>query len=72
MQVTLYTEACSSITFSPQNFFDRARDGDLLNRRWMEVDYGGWLGFETYGVSLDMCPVELTEPTGHVGGVVEG
>ena len=30
--VTLYTEVVSSIVFAPQNFFDRAEDGDLLNR----------------------------------------
>ncbi|KAF2629674.1 amine oxidase catalytic domain-containing protein [Macroventuria anomochaeta] len=30
--VTLYTEAYSSIALAPQNFFDRAQDGDLLNR----------------------------------------
>lgn len=64
--VTLYTEAYSSITFAPQNFFDRAQDGDLLNRRWMEVDKEGVLSVETYGVGLDTCAVVLEEPGDHL------
>ena len=71
-QVTLYTEAYSSIVFSPQNFFDRAQDGDMLNRRWIEVDDEGQLTFETYGVGLETCAVQLEEPVEHVGGVVGG
>ena len=69
--VTLYTEAYSSIVFAPQNFFDRAQDGDLLNRRWMQVDEEGALTFETYGVGLDICPIVLDEPTELLGGVGE-
>ncbi|KAJ4292619.1 hypothetical protein N0V90_009282 [Kalmusia sp. IMI 367209] len=67
--VTLYTEAYSSITFAPQNFFDRAQDGDLLNRRWIEVDAEGELTYETYGVGLDSCAGTFEEPVEHVGGV---
>jgi primary-amine oxidase len=67
--VTLYTEAYFSIVFAPQNFFDRAQDGDLLNRRWMEVDEHGTMMFEDYGVGLDVCPIVLEEPTVLVGGV---
>ncbi|KAF2740995.1 amine oxidase catalytic domain-containing protein [Polyplosphaeria fusca] len=69
--VTLYTEAYSSITFAPQNFFDRAQDGDLLNRRWIEVDEDDQLTFEAYGVALPACRVSFGEPVEHVGGVVE-
>jgi primary-amine oxidase len=70
-QVTLYTEAYSSIVFAPQNFFDRAQDGDLLNRRWMEVNSStGELTFETYGVGSETCPVILHEPAEHILGVV--
>jgi primary-amine oxidase len=65
--VTLYTEAYSSIVFAPQNFNDRAQDGDLLNRRWMEVDDEGVLTYETYGVGLDTClAVSLAEPAEHL------
>ncbi|KAF2634788.1 amine oxidase catalytic domain-containing protein [Massarina eburnea CBS 473.64] len=65
--VTLYSEAYSSISFAPQNFFDRAQDGDLLNRRWIEVDDEGVLTYEDYGVGLETCVVDLTEPTEHIG-----
>ncbi|PSN63808.1 amine oxidase catalytic domain-containing protein [Corynespora cassiicola Philippines] len=68
--VTLYTEAYSSIVFAPQNFFDRAQDGDLLNRRWVEVDDEGGLSYNTYGVGLDTCAVQLEEPVERLGGVV--
>lgn len=69
--MTLYTEAYSSIVLAPQNFFDRAQDGDLLNRRWLEVDAdNGELSFENYGVGLDTCPIALDEPTAHIQGVV--
>lgn len=67
--VTLYTEAYSSIMFAPQNFFDRAQDGDLRNRRWVELDGQGELKVETYGVGLGTCPVDLQEPTRLLGGV---
>ena len=67
--VTLYTEAYSSIVFAPQNFFDRAQDGDLLNRRWMVVDEEGTMKVEDYGVGLETCPIHLEEPTELLGGV---
>jgi primary-amine oxidase len=71
-QVTLYTEAYSSIVFAPQNFFDRAQDGDLLNRRWLVVNEStGVLSYETHGVGLDTCPVQLAEPATHILGVVK-
>ncbi|KAH7398984.1 copper amine oxidase [Phaeosphaeria sp. MPI-PUGE-AT-0046c] len=70
--VTLYTEAYSSIVFAPQNFFDRAQDGDLLNRRWAQVNSNsGELTYETYGVGLDTCAVELHEPIERILGVVD-
>lgn len=69
--VTLYTEAYSSIVFAPQNFFDRAQDGDLLNRRWIEVGEEGDLSYETYGVELETCPVVLEEPAERLGAIVE-
>jgi primary-amine oxidase len=57
--------------FAPQNFFDRAQDGDLLNRRWIEVDAStSELTYETYGVGLETCPVQLEEPAEHILGVV--
>jgi primary-amine oxidase len=72
LQVTLYTEAYSSIVFAPQNFFDRAQDGDLLNRRWIEVnETTGELTFETYGVKLETCAVKLEEPAERILGVVD-
>jgi primary-amine oxidase len=56
---------------APQNFFDRAQDGDLLNRRWIEIDdESGELSFEDYGVGLETCPVALEEPAEHIVGVV--
>lgn len=65
--VTLFTEAYSSIVFAPQNFFDRAQDGDLLNRRYLVVDEEtGELEVETYGVPLPTCAVDLTEPAAKV------
>jgi primary-amine oxidase len=70
LQVTLYTEAYSSIVFAPQNFFDRAQDGDLLNRRWIEVNATtGVLTYENYGVGLDTCAVQLKEPAERILGV---
>ena len=68
--MTLYTEAYSSIVLAPQNFFDRAQDGDLLNRRWIEVDAESEeLSFEDYGVGLYTCPVALDEPVMHIAGL---
>jgi len=56
---------------APQNFFDRAQDGDLLNRRWVEVDAdSGELSCEGYGVGLDTCPIVLDEPSDRILGVV--
>ncbi|KAK5080925.1 hypothetical protein LTR05_008241 [Lithohypha guttulata] len=63
--VTLFTEAQSSIQFAPQNFFDRAQDGDLLNRRYIVVDQSteeGVLNYEDYGVPLPQCMVAPSEP----------
>jgi len=69
--VTLYTEAYSSIVFAPQNFFDRAQDGDLLNRRWVVPDVEtGELVFETYGVGLPTCAIDVEEPVDGIGSVV--
>ncbi|RVX72969.1 hypothetical protein B0A52_03322 [Exophiala mesophila] len=70
--VTLYTEAVSSIVFAPQNFNDRAQDGDLLNRRW--VTYNATtdeIAFEDYGVELPNCPVEIAEPVFGISPTVE-
>ena len=71
--VTLYTEAYSSMVFSPQNFFDRAQVDDLVNRRFMvpkrnkdKEEEGGprmyELDFDTYGVQFPACDVDFTEP----------
>ncbi|KAJ9138446.1 Amine oxidase [Pleurostoma richardsiae] len=61
--VTLFSEAVSSITFAPQNFFDRAQDGDLKNRRWIVPnDAANTLLFENYGVVLPKCHIDLNEP----------
>ncbi|KAK3312611.1 copper amine oxidase [Apodospora peruviana] len=60
--VTLFTEAVSSIMFAPQNFNDRAQEGDLRNRRWVEVDEEGGLTYEDYGIELPTCQVQLEEP----------
>ncbi|PKS08571.1 hypothetical protein jhhlp_004957 [Lomentospora prolificans] len=70
--VTLYTEAVSSIVFAPQNFFDRAQDGDLLNRRWLEVDSEtGEMSVETYGVALPQCQVQLPEPAAGIENIIQ-
>ncbi|KAK3367597.1 copper amine oxidase [Podospora didyma] len=62
--VTLYTEAVSSIVFAPQNFNDRAQEGDLRNRRWIVPDADtGVLGYDDYGISLPTCDLQLEEPT---------
>lgn len=68
--VTLYTEAFSNIVLAPQNFFDRAQDGDIRNRRWIEVDVEGVMTVDTYGVGLETCPIVLGEPTERLGKVV--
>jgi primary-amine oxidase len=61
--VTLYTEAVSSIVFAPQNFNDRAPDGDLKNRRWIVTNATtGELQYDTLGVELPACKVEIEEP----------
>ncbi|KAF2461214.1 copper amine oxidase [Lineolata rhizophorae] len=66
--VTLFTEAHSSILLAPQNFFDRAQDGDLKNRRWLVPDEDtGELMVETYGIELPQCPVILEEPADALG-----
>lgn len=48
--VTLYSEAVSSISFAPQNSFDRAQEGDLRNRRWIVADDDNVVICEDYGV----------------------
>ncbi|KIW99388.1 uncharacterized protein Z518_11376 [Rhinocladiella mackenziei CBS 650.93] len=61
--VTLFTEAVSNIMFAPQNFFDRAQDGDLLNRRW--ITYNATtdeITFDAYGVELPNCAIDIPEP----------
>ena len=61
--VTLASEATSSILFSPQNFFDRAQDGDLKNRRWVVPDETKrTMHFDDYGVELPNCHIDLKEP----------
>ncbi|SPN99609.1 uncharacterized protein DNG_02461 [Cephalotrichum gorgonifer] len=61
--VTLFTDAVSSIMFSPQNFFDRAQDGDLLNRRYVVPnEETGELDFEAYGVEAPTCKLQFPEP----------
>ena len=61
--VTLFSEAVSSITLAPQNFFDRAQDGDLKNRRWfVPNNLTGTLDAEAYGVTLPRCKIDLREP----------
>lgn len=61
--VTLFSEAVSSILLAPQNFNDRAQEGDLLNRRWIVANSTtGQLSYEDYGVALPTCKVQLEEP----------
>ncbi|KAF2835503.1 primary-amine oxidase [Patellaria atrata CBS 101060] len=69
--VTLFTEAFSSIVFAPQNFFDRAQDGDLLNRRWIVPNEEGGLDYEDYGVELATCAVSPSEPVLSIDKVLE-
>lgn len=44
--VTLFSEAVTSIAFAPQNFFDRAQDGDLTNSKWIVPDKGAGTSFK--------------------------
>lgn len=70
--VTLYTEAVSSIVFAPQNFFDRAQDGDLLNRRW--ITYNATtdeIAFDAYGVELPDCVIDISEPVYGISPTVQ-
>ncbi|KKZ64039.1 hypothetical protein EMCG_01700 [[Emmonsia] crescens] len=61
--VTLYSEAYASMVLAPHNFFDRAQDGDLMNRRWVVVDQESEkLDFEDYGVELPQCKIRIEEP----------
>ena len=54
----LYTGAYSSIVIALQSFFDRAQDGDILNRRWSEVDDGDHLWAKAYWCATAyMCRV---------------
>jgi primary-amine oxidase len=69
--VTLYTEAYSSIVFAPQNFFDRAQDGDLLNRRWVVPAENGQLEYEDLDVALPKCSINPTEPVLGISPVLE-
>jgi primary-amine oxidase len=62
--VTLYTEAYSSIVFAPQNFFDRAQDGDIQNRRWIQLNAQKELTVEDYGVEAPSCMIDLADPIG--------
>lgn len=64
--VTLFSEAVSSIVFAPQNFFDRAQEGDLQNRRWVIAEDDGSLSFDNYGIELPKCGVKLEEPVLHI------
>ena len=53
--------------FAPQNFFDRAQDGDLLNRRWISVNQTtGELSYDDYGVALPSCAVDVEEPAADI------
>ncbi|GAB7358237.1 hypothetical protein MBLNU230_g0388t1 [Neophaeotheca triangularis] len=66
--VTLFTEAYSSIKFSPQNFFARAQDGDLRNRIWAvptETEDGSgeyYLDSELLAAPLPTCSLRLNDP----------
>lgn len=61
--VTLYSEAVSSIVFAPQNFHDRAQEGDLQNRRWITSNATtGEITYEDQGLQLPTCNVVLEEP----------
>ena len=68
--VTLFSEAVSSITFAPQNFFDRAQDGDLKNRRWIvPSDDADIISSEDYGVVLPKCQSHLGESPSSIGRI---
>ncbi len=60
--VTLFSEAVSSIVFAPQNFNDRAPEGDLRNRRVILSDAKGGISYEDYGIALPQCKVQVEEP----------
>ncbi len=64
--VTLFSEAVSSIVFAPQNFNDRAPEGDLRNRRVVVSDAKGALQYEDYGIALPACKVQVEEPAGKI------
>ncbi|EGE81971.1 lysyl oxidase, variant 2 [Blastomyces dermatitidis ER-3] len=61
--VTLNSDSYASMVFTPHNFFDRAQDGDLMNRRWVVADQvSNKLDFENYGVELPQCKIHIEEP----------
>ena len=65
--VTLFSEAVSSIVFAPQNFFDRAPEGDLRNRRVIVSDaVTGAVSYEDYGIAPPVCKVEVEEPASKI------
>ncbi|ODH24177.1 hypothetical protein ACO22_05340 [Paracoccidioides brasiliensis] len=71
--VTLFSESYASMMLSPHNFFDRAQDGDLMNRRWVVEDKGsGKMDFEDYGVKLPQCRVEFKEPVMRLNSALGG
>jgi len=70
--VTLYTEAVSSIVFAPQNFFDRAQDGDLKNRRWIAYNATSEeITFDAYGIELPDCAIDISEPVYGISPTIE-
>ncbi|EER45794.1 eukaryotic translation initiation factor 5 [Histoplasma capsulatum H143] len=70
--VTLYSESHASMAFSPHNFFDRAQDSDLMNRRWVVVDQESQeLDFEDYGVKLPQCKIRIEEPVLGLNPILE-
>jgi primary-amine oxidase len=65
--VTLFSEAVSSIVFAPQNFNDRAPEGDLRNRRVILSDAKtGEISYEDYGIPLPNCKVAVEEPSSKI------
>ncbi|OAX80178.1 hypothetical protein ACJ72_05496 [Emergomyces africanus] len=70
--VTLFSEAYASMVLTPHNFFDRAQDGDLMNRRWVVVDQESEkLDFENYGVALPQCKIRINEPVLGLNPILE-
>ena len=58
--------------FAPQNFHDRAQDGDLLNRRWIRVNQTtGELTYDAYGIALPDCAINIPEPAAEIPTDVE-